>query len=309
MQSAPVEIVRCPAELRGQAFAIVLCDLAPSLRREVASPLLTADADEKSTSSESLFVAMRGEQLCGAAWGQSQAGNVAVFWPPQLVAGEDGATARLLARAVVEDLDAKGVDLTQSLLVAPDGPLVELLKDAGFRHLADLVYLSCEAARFPLVAPDPCEVEFEEYRSDQRLRMADVMQRTYEGTLDCTALDGVRHMNDVIDGYMATGKFKAENWLFVRNGGRDVGALILADHPGARHRELVYMGIAPEFRGRGWGRQIAHYAQWLTRGARLERLLVAVDAANKPAADVYHATGFETWELREVYVRPRAKSR
>src|SRR5262249_31332116 len=163
----------------------------------------------------------------------------------------------------------------------PDEQLVRLLKAVGFRHLADLVYLSCEAARFPLVAPDPCEVEFEEFRLDQRQRMADVMQRTYEGTLDCTALDGVREMNDVINGYMATGAFRPENWLCVRNDGRDVGVLILADHPGAKHRELVYMGIVPEFRGRGWGRQIAHYAQWLTRGARLERLLVAVDAANK----------------------------
>ncbi len=307
MQSGVVEIVRCPADLRGQAFAIVLCELAPSLRREVASPLLS-DSTADQFASESLFVALRSAQLCGAAWGQGQAGNVAVFWPPQLVSGEEAETARLLCQAVVEDLDAKGVDLIQSLLVAPDGQLVGLLKVAGFRHLADLVYLSCEAARFPLVAPDPCEVEFEEYRLDQRQRMADLIQRTYAGTLDCTALDGVRDMNDVIDGYMSTGEFRPENWLFVRNGGADVGVLILADHLGARHRELVYMGIVPEFRGRGWGRQIAHYAQWLTRAARLERLLVAVDAANKPAADVYHATGFETWELREVYVRTSAKS-
>ncbi|HEX4415355.1 MAG TPA: GNAT family N-acetyltransferase [Lacipirellulaceae bacterium] len=304
-----MSIVRCPPELRGQAFAIVLCDLAPSQRREMASPLLSENAGGENSALESLFIALRGEQLCGAAWGQSQVGNVAVLWPPQLVSGEDFETAQLLARAAVDDLDAKGVDLTQSLLVAPDEQLVGLLKDAGFRHLADLVYLSCEAARFPLVAPDPCEVEFEEYRVDQRRRMADVMHRTYEGTLDCTALDGVRDMNDVIDGYMATGAFKAENWSFVRNGGHDVGVLILADHPGARHRELVYMGLVPEYRGRGWGRQVAHYAQWLTRGARLERLLVAVDVANKPAADIYRATGFEVWELREVYVRMRAKSR
>jgi ribosomal protein S18 acetylase RimI-like enzyme len=274
----------------------------------MASPYLSG-GDANTAGSESLFVALRGEQLCGAAWGQTQVGNVAVFWPPQLVSGEDAETAHLLARAVVEDLDAKCVDLTQSLLVAPDDQLVGLMKHVGFRHLADLVYLSCEAARFPLVAPDPCEVEFEEYSFDQRPRMTAVIRRTYEGTLDCTALDGVRDMDDVVDGYMATGAFRPENWLFVRNCGRDVGVLIMTDHFGARHRELVYMGLVPEFRGRGWGRQIAHYAQWLTRGARLERLLVAVDAANKPAADVYRATGFEVWELREVYVRARVKSR
>ena len=90
-----------------------------------------------------------------------------------------------------------------------------------------------------------------------------LVERTYEGTLDCTALNGVRDIDDVINGYQATGVFRPENWLFVRSGGQDVGVLLLADHPQARHWELMYMGLVPEVRGRGWGRQIARYAQWL----------------------------------------------
>jgi ribosomal protein S18 acetylase RimI-like enzyme len=300
-----LEIGRCPLELRGQAVAVALCELAPSLRREVAKPLL--ESGEAVAGRESLFVARRGERLCGAAWGQSQVGNVAVFWPPQLVSGEDAKTAASLARAVVRDLDDKRVDLAQSLLVSPDEQLVGVLRSVGFRHLADLLYLSCESARFPLVAPDPCEVDFEEYAESQRERLADVILRTYEGTLDCTALDGSRDMDDVIDGYMATGTFRPANWMFVRHGGSDVGVLLMADHVAARQWELMYMGIVPEFRGRGWGRQIAHYAQWLARGARAERLLVAVDSTNKPASNVYQSSGFEIWELRAVYVRTLAK--
>jgi mycothiol synthase len=306
MQFESVEVVRCPEELRGQALAIVLCELAPSQRREVAKSLLesnnAATADE-----EPLFIARRGARLCGAAWGQSQTGNVAVFWPPQLVSGEDSTTANLLARAVVVDLDSKKVDLAQSLLVAPDCELVELLLRVGFRHLADLIYLSCESARFPLVTPEPCEIEFEEYAGSERQRLARLIQRTYEGTLDCTALEGARDMDDVIEGYEATGAFRQGNWMFVRQGGADVGVLLLADHPAAMHWELMYMGIVPEYRGRGWGRQIARYAQWLARGARAERLLVAVDSTNKPAVNTYRSTGFEIWELRAVYVRTRAK--
>jgi mycothiol synthase len=300
-----VEICRCPPELRGQAIAVVLCELAPSLRREVAKPLL--ELSEAAVTNEPLFIARRGERLCGAAWGQRQAGNVAVFWPPQLVSGEGAKTAEDLACAVVRDLDEKCVDLAQSLLVAPDERLVGVLQSAGFRHLADLLYLSCDAARFPLVAPDPCEVDFEEYADSQRERLADVILRTYEGTLDCTALDGARDMDDVIDGYRATGTFRPANWMFVRYCGADVGVLLMAGHEAARQLELMYMGIVPEYRGRGWGRQIAHYAQWLARGARAERLLVAVDSTNKPAADVYQSTGFEIWELRAVYVRTLAK--
>ncbi|HVT27697.1 MAG TPA: GNAT family N-acetyltransferase, partial [Lacipirellulaceae bacterium] len=70
-----------------------------------------------------------------------------------------------------------------------------------------------------------------------------------------------------------------------------------------RHWELMYMGLAPEVRGRGWGRHVARYAQWLARGANVERIVVAVDASNRPAVAMYQHTGFETWEQRAVYVR------
>ena len=63
------------------------------------------------------------------------------------------------------------------------------------------------------------------------------------------------------------------------------------------------MGLVPEFRGRGWGRQIARYAQWTARGAGVERLLVAVDATNRPAEKVYRSAGFEIWERRSVFLR------
>src|SRR3954465_79973 len=87
-----VEIVRCPAELRAEALALVLCELAPSLRRSVAGGLLDIE-DVAEFSNESLFVARRGAEIRGAAWGQRQTGNIVVFWPPQLIAGEEARTA------------------------------------------------------------------------------------------------------------------------------------------------------------------------------------------------------------------------
>ena len=198
-------------------------------------------------------------------WGQRQAGNIAVFWPPQLVAGEDEQTAYWLAESAIAAFDRTGIDMAQALLAATTPQLLSVLQHVGFRHLADLLYLTCESIRFPLAAPAPCEIEFEQYAYADRERLKRVIERTYEKTLDCTALDGVRNIDEVISGYQATGEFRPENWLFVRNSGEDVGVLLLADHPPAKHRELIYMGLVPEVRGRGWGGQIAHYAQWLAR--------------------------------------------
>lgn len=296
------EILRCPVELCTEALALVLCDLAPSERREIAKSVCASNTAAKKQ--EPLFIARRDETLYGAAWGQRQSGNYAIFWPPQLTSGEAANnTTFLLSEAVIRDLDAAGVDLTQSLLADSKHELASVLQRVGFQHSADLLYLTCESARFPLAAPVPCEVEFAEYAETERERLARVIERTYEDTQDCTALDGARSIDDVITGYQATGVFRPRNWLFVQYEGEDVGMILLADHHPARHWELMYMGLVPQWRGRGWGRQIARYAQWLARAANVERILVAVDAANQPAVDVYRSTGFEIWDRRAVFLR------
>jgi mycothiol synthase len=65
----------------------------------------------------------------------------------------------------------------------------------------------------------------------------------------------------------------------------------------------MYMGVAPEMRGRGLGAQITQFAAWLGSLAGIERIVLAVDAANTPAVQMYRTTGFEMWDRRTVYVR------
>ncbi len=305
MSIGDIEIVCCPAQMRGEALALVLCELAPSLRCEIAGVLLD-EIDPAALADELLFVARRGSEVCGAAWGQRQSGNVVVLWPPQLVPGEDAATAYALAEAVTMASDQTSAEMMQVFLPAPAAETIKVLQHVGFRHFADLRYLAAELPQFPPAAP-PSELKFVAYDDTQRGRLMELVARTYEGTLDCRELDGVRDLENVINGYQASGVFRPENWLFVRQEGADVGVLLLADHPQARHWELMYMALVPEVRGRGWGRQATRYAQWLARGAGVERIVVAVDAANFPAVRMYRDCGFELWDQRAVYVRVAAK--
>jgi ribosomal protein S18 acetylase RimI-like enzyme len=70
----------------------------------------------------------------------------------------------------------------------------------------------------------------------------------------------------------------------------------------------MYMGLVPEARGRGWGRQITQHAQWSASRAGVERIVLAVDRVNEPALRMYRSTGFEMWDRRCVYVRFPLKS-
>jgi ribosomal protein S18 acetylase RimI-like enzyme len=276
--------------------------MAPSQRPAIAAALLESHADQATLAGGGLFVAMRGGRLCGAAWGQRQPGNTAVFWPPQLIPGEIRHTASQLASTVAAELDRARVGMAQVLLSPGDTEPIEVITAVGFRHLADLLYLSWATGQVAAL-PAQSDLDFISLDPAQHARLSALIERTYDGSLDCAALNGARPIDDVIAGYRETGVFRAENWLFVQRDGQDVGVLILADHPQARHWELVYMGLVPSARGCGWGRQIAQHAQYLAQRAQVERIVLAVDAANEPALRMYHRAGFQSWDRRSVYVR------
>ena len=192
--------------------------------------------------------------------------------------------------------------MAQSLLDAAARADEELLAAGGFHRLSELLYLVCLNSEFP-TAPLPTALEFEGYNPANHRRLAAIVEATYQQTLDCPQLNGVRRIEDVLAGYRGCGIFDESRWLIVRHGGSDVGCLLLSDYPDYDNWELVYMGVAPWVRGKRWGIEIVRYAQWRARQAGRVRLVLAVDAANRPAIAMYATAGFQAWDRRVVWLK------
>ena len=286
---------------RAEALNLLLGRLAEDQRRQQIDSLLKAEAAGQQ-SFGGLLVATRGERIVGAIWAQPQPGKTASVSTPRLVGYENSSTAEALLRATIDWLDSAGVALAQAALPIDAKADAALLEGSGFRHVADLLFMVCETDAFPTPRPN-CPLSLTPYSDDLLGQLTDIVRRTYVETLDCPALDGLREMSDVLEGYRATGVFDSARWLLASHGGQDVGCLLLADHPGDRQWELVYMGLVPEARGSGWGLDMVRHAQWLTSSAGRERLVLAVDAANDPAIKMYAAAGFHSWERRAVFLR------
>jgi ribosomal protein S18 acetylase RimI-like enzyme len=302
--SSGVEIVRCPPAIVREALALVLRELAPEQRREVANKA-ACDSGGNASAFDALFVARRGGELCGAVWGQHQAGRTAVLWVPQMTAAANGEVAEQLTQAVVRALDADNVEMTQTLLLSRTATIAPVLESAGFFYLAELLYLVGVPASTTAGAQQAEALEFIAYDDSQRSRLTAVIEQTYLDSHDCAVMNGKRQMDDVLDGYRATGVYRPENWLIVRGGGRDIGVLLLAEDPAAGHCELVYMGVVPEARGQGHGERIAKHALSLAKLRGAERVVLAVDAGNGPAVAIYGRAGFTVWDRRTVFVRFR----
>ena len=249
-----------------------------------------------------IWGAFRGKELTGSILIQTQPGRSAVVWPPRLTAGEPRETAQQLLARAIADLPRPGVRMVQVLLPSDVGEDAELLATAGFRHVSDLLYLVCLAGQFPTHPPCP-ELRFEPYSPSLHARFAQLVDATYEDSLDCPAVNGIRNVDDVLQGYRATGDFDPQRWFIVSHQDEDIGCLILTDYPQHATWELIYIGLLSAVRGRGWGVGIIRHAQWLCGQGLRDRLVAAVDTTNEPALRMYATAGFQSWDRTSAYIR------
>jgi ribosomal protein S18 acetylase RimI-like enzyme len=246
--------------------------------------------------------------LTGSVLAQVQPGRSALIWPPRTGEGEPPQSADELLWTALRAMSQTDLCIVQALLPTDAGRDADLLRAAGFRHVSDLLYLVCLDNEFP-TAPPTFGLEFLPVESKTELGFAALVEATYEGTLDCPAVNGLRTIEDVLLGYRATGKYDPQGWLFVRRQGDDVGCLIVSDYPQFETRELIYMGLLPAARRQGHGLTIVRHALWQAATARRQRLVLAVDAANEPALRMYAAAGFQAWDRKSVFVLATAAER
>ena len=297
--SSDLVISTAQLEWRVPCLLMLFQDLAESERRARVASLLQPDDP---AIFDHLLAAHRAGRLVGTIWGRMMPGRSAMIWPPRTMRQPAADVGGRLLAAVSDRLCGAGARIAYAVLASSCGIDASLLSTHGFPRVADLLYLATQSEQFPKAAP-VCQFELQAYREGDSERLAKLVDATYQETRDVPALNGVRELRDVLCGYRETGEFSPSRWLFVRRMDRDVGCLLLADHPGLNQYELVYMGVIPSQRGQGWGRELTAYAQWLTSQAGRQQMTLAVDAENEPALRAYSQCGFIEYERRSIYLR------
>jgi ribosomal protein S18 acetylase RimI-like enzyme len=224
-----------------------------------------------------------------------------VLAPPAPAAPTEVAAAGALIDIACGELAARGVHLAQALIDPADARGRTLFADHRFAVMAELIYLAGQPPRrrapAPPAIPDGLEwVGYDRERTHGLFR--DTIARSYERSLDCPALNGMRDLDDVVAGHQASGEFAPHLWRLLcvppAVPGTDpepLGVLLLSRVPQAGSLELVYLGLVPEARGRRLGDLLVRHALAATATENLPRLTLAVDARNAPALNVYYRNG------------------
>jgi ribosomal protein S18 acetylase RimI-like enzyme len=218
------------------------------------------------------------------------AGRTATIFASRAVVPARTPAVGHLVDAAVRGLRDADIDLAQALL-DPGAPGEEsIFLAGGFRRLAELDYLERPIPRFgSLPSPTlPSNVTIEAWSPTDRPRLVSLLSRTYENTLDCPGLAGLRRPEDILDGHLASGTPL-----------RDAGALLLNRSTEGTTIELVYLGLTPEVRGRGLGRTLLTFGIARLDDDPARTIVLAVDRANLPAVGLYRRLGFR-FALRRI---------
>lgn len=252
-----------------------------------------------------LMLAEQCGRSVGAALVMRQADGIALVWPPVIDgAEEDRQVGQELMAALCRELDGPDVRFGQCLLSPEELAESAWLRQFGFEPAAELFFLArtleIEVPEADGLPNGTVEIFAE---SENAARFAALIERTYERSLDCPLLNGRRTGVDALASHRLSGQFHPRGWRLYRQEDRDAAVLLLNEHPDQDAVELVYFGVAPEFRGQSWGRRLVTDAITLSRSWKRAAIFLAVDAGNTFATQLYAGCGFQEVARRSVWIR------
>jgi ribosomal protein S18 acetylase RimI-like enzyme len=233
-----------------------------------------------------VLVARRDGAIIGAVFASRVPGGVAIVWPPRAV---DGAPAveDELANAALKHV--AGAKVVQSFLPPEESGRATPLLRVGFRHVTRVWQMTARRVRVErfTAASGLTEVGYLNY--DPSTFHATLV-RAHDDSLDCPELHGLLSQDEMLAGYRDSAPDGSGWWLAVADN-RPAGVLLLNGN------EVTFLGVVPEWRGRGVGRRLLGLAL-----ERADGLTLIVDARNTPAIRLYQSAGLEFVGAREVFL-------
>lgn len=224
---------------------------------------------------------------------------------PNATVAAPGPHQELFVRMLQESVSwarQRQIQFIQAVVDAGAAAEGAIFQAAGFEYLTCLLYMQSDLSRSIAACRDTPTVQWVAYDEQTHPDFMRVLADTYQQSRDCPALTGRRQLEDVLASHRGTGQFDPRLWLLARRGDEMLGLILLAPIPERGSMEIVYMGLLPSARGRGFGSALVRQAVEQARQRAILRLTVTVDIANEPAIQLYRRFGFLEETRRDAWI-------
>jgi ribosomal protein S18 acetylase RimI-like enzyme len=213
-----------------------------------------------------------------------------------------------LVQAISPLAPSRTSDLSRVSFTSLDPVRENALGGAHLRPVSKLVQMEC----LNIAAVEPLSLEFAVYRDFGEARMVDyeelaadqwrrLIEETYEKTLDVPELNGLRSIENTLEGYAASSVGAKQAWWAIECNGEFVGCLLLSPMPFYRV-ELTYVGIVPAWRGNGLAKWIMNFVREWAIEHELDLVTLAVDTRNIPAIRLYQSFGLTPQRFVQAWI-------
>lgn len=264
-------------------------------------------------------------RYAAAAYGVVCLGAVAMFGAARCEDRSDGAEAMLsdselasvygrLIEALRRQATQRGAELMQAIrvldpAVSTEGALFQGWSRGGLQRVATLLQMAGPTDAPPAAPPGLASprLTFQSYREMPWRSWCELVERTYQGSLDVPELAGRRNIENTLLGY-SDGLPEQERWWWsVHAAGTPIGCLILTPSRSS-DCELTYLGLGAPFRGQGYGTEILRFAMRTAARRKRRRMVLAVDERNKPAISTYLKAGMRVTITLDAWLAPPLSS-
>ncbi len=293
-----------PVQLR-QALALLIA--RPDLSRaEIDQQIqyLTDYASKYRLSLEHCLVARRNGADVAVCLCVDSPGRTSSLFIPAVLDRPDvrEAVCVLLEEASVRAGNRR-IQFLQSMVAPESVQEAAVYRQAGFQNLAQLLYLENDLTQPVLPHNFPPKLDWATYTAQTHPLFANVVAGSYEESLDCGSLNGLRDIEDILASHRATGIFDPRHWLLGTVDGKPTGVILLTEVPERFAIEVVYMGLLKRWRGIGYGSALLRRAVELAREKAVVTLMLSVDVRNEPARKLYQRFGFQEISRRDAWIK------
>ena len=209
------------------------------------------------------------------------------------------AISPLVASRLSNDLD--------SAFVSPDPQRDLVLGSAGMTPVAKLVQMECFGIQtiprqaVPALGLECGKFEFIPYYEIFPNQWSQLVERTYIETRDVPELNGMRGIESTLASYASSIIGVPKTWWVVQCKSVNIGCLLLTP-TAARCCEITYLGLIPEWRGRGISKVIMNFVRDWALASEIQGITLAVDLRNRPAIRLYQSCGFMTDQFVQAWI-------
>lgn len=293
-----------PPSLYPEVLSLLLSHLDESERLLQTKELLEA-ARRSELDLSGLVMARKDAEVCGAILSINQPDDTAFVWPPvSKDIPESNEIEDQLLQFLGDQMEVQDIWMGQCIVDIGASRERQALERNQFEHAANLIYMGRELED-PIPELDPEKsLESVTYSEDENHEVfKEILGQTYIETFDCTILNDCRTLDETLRSHRLSGEFLPSQWKVFYWENKPVGILLMNDHSDQNAWEVVYTGVIPEVRGKGFGREIVLSGLYQAEQANRDRVILAVDGKNPYAHSVYESLGFMEIIRKSVHIR------